>query len=190
MKNYKNEFRFKQALYHAASMESLEKFLEIYNGYTKRFNKEIDKGRVDSYSSKGLLYYALKNNNEPVSIWLIEQGFATSIAYVIDHCDYNKVKDIFNFVYNENGVAFSESKNWVTTIEPELIKKRILNRLLDPEKVKANTDRIDFVINLINDGFVSSIEVLQVVNSFSKHGANRGLVIQLLRDLRLTALGI
>ena len=184
MKKYKNQSRLLQALYHSAACDPLAKFIEIHEVYLK--TNPIENKTDRYYMRKNVLHYALKSLNRPVCDYLADSGHLTSFEYVIDECDYNKIKDIYVYIIDKFG-----PNSFVVNNEMKKTKSRILDRLLAPNKTKDDPNRIEVALDMLNQGFFTTDEVLYSAKLHDKKGRNYpGLVLQLIREKRLTELGI
>ena len=70
-------------------------------------------------------------------------------------------------------------------------KKTLIARLISPEKVSENSERVDYLFKMINEGFFTSEDVMEQIEiSYKDKKEQKRYFISLFRDLKLRELGI
>jgi hypothetical protein len=93
--------------------------------------------------------------------------------------------DFFNLI-RELDVRDSYSR-----FNTELQKPYLINRLIDPSKVDANKERVDFLFKLISEGFFTAEQVRdQIELEYKDKPEKKGKFVVLYREITLKELGI
>jgi hypothetical protein len=70
-------------------------------------------------------------------------------------------------------------------------KPNLINRLVDPSKLDAKNERVDFLFKLISDGFFTAEEVRnQIEANYKDKPEKKSKFIALYREITLKELGI
>lgn len=180
---YHNLDRLKNALISNACQDQTEYFRENYSILGDYKNSPKNNPFKDS-----LLDFAIMNISKDISILLIKDDAKCSIERCLWKCDYRSLDKVYVFI-NEliSNKSFDVGKSHIH-------KGLIIRRLLDPDKVYVNKDRLSYIIELIRDKFLDSDEVKKIIDDIygsdtlnQKYKDNFKMVN---RELILNSLGI
>jgi hypothetical protein len=175
MKWSKNRKRLRDALESNAYSNQLSKMLE---------NFQLLKPEEFLQCRNNLLKLALKNASKECAIFLIEKEARSNIEWCLLESDYNKIDKVYNLI--------SELNSKYDFSGPSLPqKKTLIARLISPEKVSENSERVDYLFKMINEGFFTSEDVMEQIEiSYKDKKEQKRYFISLFRDLKLRELGI
>jgi hypothetical protein len=127
-----------------------------------------------------LLFQSLKNNSKECAVYLIGKGVkyggtAGDSGRVFLECEWNKIHDVYNTLI-ELGLSTTD-------------KQVLVSRLLNPAKIEATPERIEYTFNLLKGGFFTAEDVRNVCKLLFKD-KNQGKITMILRELTLNELGI
>ncbi len=171
MKKFLNNKRLTDALINFVCNDQLDELRYYCNLY----------GGVFKNNKKTLLFQAINHNSKRCAEWLFENGEYTNLRFSFLQGKYDKILESYNFLKE-----FSEKYD----IPFSITKETLISRILSVDKVENNSKRIDYIFHLINEGFVTYQEVRNVLDKDYAQENKRLKVIALLRELRLTELGI
>lgn len=186
----KNVKRLSDALVSNAcnnQIEQLKENLHILNGdITYTNHKSVKKSHIES----NLLDYAIKFCSKDVAEYLIPIGAKVSYHNCIDECKYDKIKEVYELIqYLESNFGSFDKCN--ISIDAIVNKIYIIERLIDPEKVIANKDRLNYTIDLIRSGFIKAEDVRKIASSkYEKKESYITHFKMMTRELFLNELGI
>ena len=180
---YHNLDRLKDALISNASQNQTEQFIENYSILGDHKNSPKNNTFKDS-----LLTFAIMNISKNIAILLIKDGAKCSVERCLWKCDYRSLDKVYVFI---NELIQYDSFD---TGRSHIHKGLIIKRLLDPDKVYVNKDRLSYLIELIIDKFIDSDEVKIIIDDIygsdtlnQKYKDNFKMVN---RELILNSLGI
>ena len=175
MKWSKNRKRLRDALEGNVYRNQLSKMLE---------NFQLLKPDEFLSCKNDLLKLALKNASKECAIFLVEKEARTSIEWCLLECDYNKIDKVYNLI--------SELNSKYDFSGPSLPqKKTLIARLISPEKVSENSERVDYLFKMINEGFFTSEDVMEQIEiSYKYKQEQKRYFISLFRELKLKQIGI
>lgn len=174
MKKFRNDKRLIDALINFVCNDQLDEFKSYCSPhaiYSHIFRK---------YKTN-LLQHAINHNSKRCAEWLFENGEYPNLRFNFLQGKYDKILENYNFLKE-----FSEKYDIPFTVT----KEALISRILSVDKVENNSKRIDYTFHLINEGFVTYQEVRNVLDKDYVQESKRLKVIALLRELRLTELGI
>lgn len=182
---YKNLQRLKNALISNACLNRIDEFKKNYACWVSN-----DTGRPSTFgmsdSNKDMLMgFAMKNLSKDVVEFLLSEGASCNFGACIYECKYEMIEDVYNYINEMIDKHGSFTKNTV-----HLHKGMVIGRLIDPEKVLANKDRLVYTIELIRKGFLSADEVREIASGLYTSERSKGQFKMLSRELILTELGI
>jgi hypothetical protein len=170
MKKFRNEKRIFSALVNLVCNDQLE---ELKN-YSIFYNSEFE-GRKNS-----LLIMSVSHNSKRCAEWIFENSENPKIKLFLD-CKFDNILESYNFLKE-----FSEKYD----LPFKTTKIEIISRILSVDKVANNSKRVDYIFHLIKEDFITYSEVNNVLNTEYAQVDKRLKVIALLRELKLTELGI
>lgn len=182
---YKNIKRLKDALISNASLNNIDSFKENYACWISNDTKRPSTFGVADSNRDMLMDFAMRNLSKEVVEFLLKEGASCNYASCIYECKYEIIEDVYNYINEMIEKHGTFTKNTV-----HLHKGMIINRLIDPEKVLANKDRLVHTIDLIRRGFLSADEVREIANKLYTSDRSKGQFKMLSRELILTELGI
>lgn len=177
---YRNIKRLKNALVTNASLDQIDEFKINYD----TFKKSTNINHVGNIKCL-LIDIAIRNISRNVADVLINDGAICNYAQCIYDCEYRKLEDVYNYILEMVEEHGSFTKNTV-----HLHKGMIIKRLIDPDKVMVNKDRILYIIDLIGSGFITAGEVKEIADTLYKSDKYKGEFKMMYRELLLTELGI
>jgi len=128
-----------------------------------------------------LLFLALKNASKECAEFLLSKESKFNSIDILRKCDWTKMVEVFNLL------KLHEDKDDYKSIQ----KAYLINRLVDPSKVDANKERVDFLFKLISDGFFTAEQVRdQIEENYKGKPEKKGSFIAIYRELTLKELGI
>ena len=133
-----------------------------------------------------MLFMALKNGSKRCADFLLSKEARVSSNEILRKCEYTKMFDVYNLL-NELSVKYEDQfRDNILNQKPYLI-----NRLIDPSKVDAKNERVDFLFKLISDGFFTAEEVrLQIEANYRDKPEKKSKFISVYREINLKELGI
>lgn len=172
---YKGLNRLKDALISNACQNQTESFTRTYAFLPEEHRKHFKDRLMD---------LAMKNISKDIVEFLIKEGAICNYMSCLHECHYRKMYDVYLFITEMIDKHGSFTKN--TT---HFHKSMIVKRLLDPEKVINNKDRLSCAIDLMRDGKISIQDVKQCLDEYkdSKHVSE---LIMINREISLSNLGI
>jgi len=137
-----------------------------------------------------LLFLALKNGSKECAEFLLSKEATFNSTDILTKCDYNKMSEVFN-ILEELSKKYEDKELSRDMSSVENKKARLINRLIDPSKVDANKERVDFLFKLVSDGFFTAEQVkLQIEESYKDKPEKKGKFVSIYRELALKELGI
>ena len=137
-----------------------------------------------------LLFLALKNGSKECADFLLSKEATFNSTDILTKCDYNKMPEVFNLL-EEFSKKYEDKELSRDMSSVELKKARLINRLIDPGKVDANKERVDFLFKLVSDGFFTAEQVkVQIEENYKDKPEKKGKFISIYRELALKELGI
>lgn len=171
MKKFLNDKRTKDALINFVCTDQLDEFRSYCIFYPHIF-----KGNKTKF-----LTHAINHNSKKCAEWIFENGEYPNLKILFLECKFDNILENYNFTKE-----FTEKYD----IPFLITKSALISKILSVDKVENNPKRIDYVFHLINEGFVTYQEVRNVLDKDYAQENKRLKVIALLRELRLTELGI
>jgi hypothetical protein len=170
MKKFRNEKRLFSALVNLVCNDQLE---ELKN-YSIFYNSEFESRK------NSLLIMSVNHNSKRCAEWLFENSENPSLILSSLDCKFDNILETYNF-----RKQFSEKYD----LPFKTTKIKIISRILSVDKVANNSKRVDYTFHLIK-GFITYSEVNHVLNTEYAQVDKRLKVTALLRDLKLTEIGI
>lgn len=162
----------------------------ISNAYNNQLDKLTNNYNLltsDEFSKikNRLLLTSLKNGSKECSEFLIKLGAICNAKSVLLACSWDKIYEIYILIDNlQNQFSFTESLSYKN-------KDYLITRLIEPSKVNDNSERVDYILELLKNGFFSIDEVRNIHKSlYSGKDKYKNSALSLLRELKLTELGI
>lgn len=132
-----------------------------------------------------LLFLALKNCSKECAQFLLSKEAKVNIMDILTKCEFTKMADVFNLI-RELDVRDSYSK-----FNTELQKPYLINRLIDPSKVDANRERVDYLFKLVSEGFFTAEQVKEQIEvEYKDKPEKKNRFVSIYRELALKELGI
>lgn len=137
-----------------------------------------------------LLFLALKNGSKECAELLLSKEATYNSTEVLRNCDYKKIAEVFNLL-EELSKKYEENELSRDMSSTDSKKPYLINRLIDPSKVDANRERVDFLFKLISEGFFTTEQVKeQIEANYKDKPEKKGKFISIYRELTLKELGI
>ena len=131
-----------------------------------------------------LLFLALKNASKECAEFLLSKETGFNSIDILRKCEYTKMVEVFNLL------KLHEDKD-NSGNHKVLQKSYLINRLIDPSKVDAKNERVDFLFKLIHDGFFTAEEVRhQIEENYKDKPEKKSKFVALYREITLKELGI
>jgi hypothetical protein len=137
-----------------------------------------------------LLFMAFKNGSKECAEFLLTKETADykKLSFnsidILRKCEYTKMVEVYNLL------KLHEDKD-NSGNHKVLQKSYLINRLIDPSKVDAKNERVDFLFKSISDGFFTAEEVrTQIESNYKDKPEKKAKFIALYRELTLKELGI
>jgi hypothetical protein len=176
---YKSESRIKDALISNATNGQTESFLSNYAILSDNLKKNWKNMFMD---------YAMMSVSKDIVEFLVSEEAICNYALCIYDCKYNRMHEVYDLITEMINKYGSFTKNTIY-----LSKSMILERIISPEKISANQNRLSYIIDLMRSKYISVEEVrLFISNEISsdKNGKYKGALVMLNRELLLNEIGI
>jgi hypothetical protein len=133
-----------------------------------------------------MLFMALKNGSKRCADFLLSKEARVSSNEILRKCEYQRMVEVYTLLEELSNKYEEQIKDIVVNQKPHLI-----NRLVDPSKLDAKNERVDFLFKLISDGFFTAEEVRQQIeNNYRDKPEKKSKFIALYREITLKELGI
>lgn len=182
---YKSLDRLKNALVTNASLNQIGAFKNNYAAWESIENSRPSRFGISDSNKELLMYFAYKNLSKDVVEFLIKEGVKCNYASCIYDCKYEIIDEVYKYI-NE----MIDKYGPLTNNTVHLSKGMIIRRLIEPDKVNVNKDRVSFTIDLIRKGFLDPEEVRRIANELYISDKYKGSFTMMSRELLLTELGI
>ena len=137
-----------------------------------------------------LLFLALKNGSKECADFLLSKESSYNSTDILRKCEYTKMSEVFN-ILEEFNKKYEEKELSRDMSSIESKKSYLINRLIDPSKVDAKNERVDFLFKLIHTGFFTAEEVrTNIEANYKDKPEKKAKFIALYRELTLKELGI
>lgn len=137
-----------------------------------------------------LLYIALKHGSKECADFLLSKGSTYNSIQVLRDCQYKKMVEIFNML-EEFDKKYKEEELNRDVSSGENKKLNLINRLIDPSKVEANKERVDFLFKLTSEGFFTIESVKEQIEvHYKEKPEKKNKFVSIYRELVLKELGI
>lgn len=137
-----------------------------------------------------LLFIALKNASKECADFLLSKEARYNATDVLRKCEYTKMTEVFNLL-EEFSKKYDEKELSRDMSSVEVKKSNLINRLIDPSKVDANKERVDFLFKLVTEGFFTAEQVKeQIEANYKDKPEKKNRFISIYRELALKELGI
>ena len=137
-----------------------------------------------------LLFLALKNGSKECADFLLSKEASYNSSEVLRKCEYTKMAEVFNLL-EELSKKYEEKELSRDMSSVESKKSYLINRLIDPSKVDANRERVDFLFKLVSEGFFTAEHVKEQIEvNYKDKPEKKGKFISIYRELALKELGI
>lgn len=136
-----------------------------------------------------ILFIALKNGSKECAEFLLSKEARFNSLHVLTKCEWKKMSEVFKLLEEVNAKYedLESSKDAGTGLQ----KSYLINRLIDPSKVDANKDRVDFLFKLISEGFFTVEQVKdQIEVNYKDKPEKKQKFVALYREIKLKELGI
>lgn len=182
---YKSVDRLKNALVTNASLNQIDAFKANYKAWVSLENNKPSRFGLADSNKELLMFFAYKSVSKDVVEFLISEGVKCNYASCIYECKYNMIEDVYNYI-NE----MIDKHGPLTNNTLHLNKGMVIRRLIEPDKVSVNKDRVSYTIDLIRKGFLDPSEVRKIANEIYTSDRYKGVFTMMSRELLLTELGI
>jgi hypothetical protein len=182
---YKSLDRLKNALVTNASLNQIDAFKENYSYWKSIQDKGSSQFGLSESNKELLMYFAMKSISRDVVEFLIKENVKCNYSSCIYGCKFTQIKEVYEFInemINKHGL--------LTDNKTHLHKDMIIRRLIEPDKVNVNKERIILTIDLIRSGFLDSKEVRDISEELYNNIKYKGMFTMMSRELLLTELGI
>lgn len=162
----------------------------VYNNNQVQMLENFALLKPDEFESckSNLLRHSLKNASKECAQILIDRGATCDPSRIIYDCDWRIVDKVYLLVnelisINDNKFLKTDSRFLSNN------KKAIIARLIEPYKVEANVERVEYVLRLLREEFFTVQDIREVYSNLYKDN-HKGKMVMLLRELTLNELGI
>lgn len=137
-----------------------------------------------------LLFLALKNGSKECADFLLSKEATYNATEVLTKCEYKKMAEVFNLLEELNKkYEQKESSRDMSSVETK--KSYLINRLIDPSKVDADKERVDFLFKLVSEGFFTVEKVKEQIEvNYKDKPEKKNKFVAIYRELALKELGI
>lgn len=136
-----------------------------------------------------ILFIALKNASRECSEFLLSKEARFNSLQILTKCEWNKMSDVFNLLeeLTHKYEYLEASKDAGTGLQ----KSYLINRLIDPSKVDANRERVDYLFKLVSEGFFTAEQVKEQIEvNYKDKPEKKNRFVSIYRELALKELGI
>ncbi len=150
-------------------------------------NFSLLRGNEFDECKNSLLKLSLKNASKDCALLLISRGATCDPNEVLRDClwkNIDKVHQLLVELIKSDTTFIGKNTFWYTD------KKSIIGRLIEPTKVEDNPDRIEYVMQLMKDGFFTAQDIREVYNKNYKDKPRKAHMLMIVRELTLNELGL
>ena len=144
-------------------------------------------GLQQAKKSGNFLNYALAKCKYDSSKLLCELGFNMSNPeYILSKCTIQNIENVYKLLSH-----FDKSNKWRFDRPNNILMNKMINRILDPNKVFENPNRINVAMQYLESGFFTDNQFEESLNEIStsyKPSRYNGVINQLIREYKLKKL--
>ena len=118
-------------------------------------------------------------------LFLIEEGGKAHPNFLCHECKYNKIHLVYELIHE----LIKKYPDAFTAKKFQLNKKILIKRLIEPNKIKENKKRVDYLFE--NISFYGQKNIREVIDEeFSSESSTRAELISIMREIKFRELGI